>query len=192
MEAPAEVIGRLGIGPRFGLRLQPIIGIERMLLALELLLIGELFPLGLESAHRLEVRGVRPDGFDRGRGKVRRRAGRRHARDEAFEISTLLRGEIAVHALRLSARAAGQKTKRSPNGQAHRKRWHASWRPCLLGSARHWTRWVRDRAHSPEAMHMACQPIHARDFNSLPAKPSPPSPLVPPKPAPICLHDRQR
>ncbi len=42
--APAEIVGRLGKLVGGGLRLQPAVGVERVLLALELLLVGQLLP----------------------------------------------------------------------------------------------------------------------------------------------------
>src|SRR6185437_482697 len=101
--APAEIIRRhgRGVGPR--LLLQPLIGIEGMLFALELLLVGELL------ARRRDL-VLRPDmgSFGTGRFGARLVAGRSRtrkapadasdldARHEAFEIALLLVAEIAA------------------------------------------------------------------------------------------------
>ena len=53
--APAEIVRGLRRLVRLGLLLQPVVGIERMLLALELLLLGELAARGRDPVLRLEM-----------------------------------------------------------------------------------------------------------------------------------------
>src|SRR5581483_4064328 len=65
IELPAEGIGGLWIFVVGGLLLEPAIGIERMLLALELLLFGELAPGFDEAVLRAQVLGVRTGGLGR-------------------------------------------------------------------------------------------------------------------------------
>src|SRR6185312_16659575 len=104
--APAEIVRRLGIFVRRRLRLEFLIGIEGMLLALDLLLVGKLAAARDRQVLRLQRRSV-----GAGRLRCRRRRGgagsspgTRHALrglgdlkagDEAFEIALLLRLEVA-------------------------------------------------------------------------------------------------
>ena len=103
-KTPAEIVRRLRIFALGGVIFQPLVGVERMLLALELLLIGEFLAGGDDAVLRLEPGGVRPDRLGRRRGAAarRRRAGdafRRlgdlHAGDKTFQVAFLFRVEIA-------------------------------------------------------------------------------------------------
>ena len=96
--APAEIVGGLGRRVRFRLLLQPVVGVERMLLALEFFLLGELAAGSRDLVLRLEVDRVGPDGFAlAARQGAARRARCVEAGDEAFEVALLLGGEIARH-----------------------------------------------------------------------------------------------
>ena len=73
-EAPAEIVRRLRIDILGGVLLQPLVSVERMLLALELLRVGQL-AAGLEHAVlRLERGGIGADRLRRGGGKRPRQA----------------------------------------------------------------------------------------------------------------------
>ena len=72
-EAPAEIVGRLGIFVVRGLRLQPLVAVEGVLLALEFLLLGEL-AAGLEDAVlRPQMLGIGPGRLRRTRPSCRSR-----------------------------------------------------------------------------------------------------------------------
>ena len=96
--APAEIVRGLRRLVLLRLLLQPVVGVERMLLALELLLVGELAARRRDAVLRLEMDRV-------GSGRLALAAGQRAARrargveagDEAFEIAFLVGGEIAGH-----------------------------------------------------------------------------------------------
>ncbi len=76
-EPPAEIVGRLGIDVLGGVLLQPLVGVERMLLALELLRVRQL-AAGLEHAVlRLERGGIGTDRLRRGRSERPRQPGGR-------------------------------------------------------------------------------------------------------------------
>ena len=59
--APAEIVGGLRRLVLLGLLLQPLVGVERVLLALELLLVDELAAGRDRAVLRLEVDGVGAD-----------------------------------------------------------------------------------------------------------------------------------
>ncbi len=97
--APAEIVGRLRGFVLSGLLLQPLIGVERMLLALEFLLVGKL-AAGLDGAVlRFEVDRVGADRLGCGGGglAVSRRARDLEAGGEALQVALLLGREIAGH-----------------------------------------------------------------------------------------------
>ncbi len=103
VEAPAEIVGRLGRDVIGGLLLQTPIGVERVLVALELFLVRELAAglqhavlggtMGRVGADRLGRSAAGRDA--RQSGGAARRAGDLHAGDEAFEIAFLLGVKIA-------------------------------------------------------------------------------------------------
>ena len=104
--APAEIVRRLGIFVRRRLPFQFLVGVEGMLLALDLLLVGELAAGGDDAVLRLQRRGVGTDRLRRscGRGGAESSPGDGHALrslgdldagDEAFEIALLLGLEVA-------------------------------------------------------------------------------------------------
>jgi hypothetical protein len=102
-EAPAEIVRRLGILVARGLRLQALVTVERMQLALEFFLLGE-FAAGFDDAIlRARMLGIRADRLGRRRRRRRRTAGwpRRlgdlQAGHETFEIALLFGVEIAGH-----------------------------------------------------------------------------------------------
>ena len=64
-EAPAEIIRRLGIFVFGGVRLQPLVSVERMLVALELLRIGQLAARSQHAVLRLARGGLGTDRFFR-------------------------------------------------------------------------------------------------------------------------------
>ena len=113
-EAPAEIVRRLRIFVLGGLLLQPLVAVERMLLALELFLVGELAAGCEHAVLRLECRRVGADRLRR-RGAaaparaaaapamLARRLGDLHAGDEAFEIALLFGVEIAGRSARLAS-----------------------------------------------------------------------------------------
>ena len=70
-KSPAEIVGRLGIFALRRVLLQALVGVERMLLALELFLIGELAARREHAVLSLERRCVRPRWL-RHRGRVGR------------------------------------------------------------------------------------------------------------------------
>ena len=102
-KTPAEIVRRLRIFALGGVILEPLVGVERMLLALELLLIGEFLAGGEDAVLRLEPGGIGPDRLGRRRGgparRRRRNAFRRlgdlHAGDEPFQVALLFGVEIA-------------------------------------------------------------------------------------------------
>ncbi len=96
--APAEVVGGLGELVPGDLLLELAVGVERVLLALPLLLVGELLAGLLHLGLRREVLGVRAAR----RGGAGRRGLRPQPidvdpRGEAFEIALLLGREVAAH-----------------------------------------------------------------------------------------------
>src|SRR5262249_15070667 len=109
-EPPAEIVRRLRRLVLRGLRLQPLVAVEGMQLALELLLVGELAAGREHAVLRAPMRGI---GADRLHGAGRRRGGaatgtRDVARDlrdlgdlqparQPFEIALLLGLEITGH-----------------------------------------------------------------------------------------------
>src|SRR5262249_12081536 len=104
-EAPAKIIRRLGIFVRRRLRLEPLVAVEGVQLALEPLLFGELAP-GLE--HAVLCAQMRRVGAGRLRRVRATRAaalacslGDLQAGPEAFEVALLLGVEIAGHRLAL-------------------------------------------------------------------------------------------
>src|SRR4029079_1549854 len=110
VKAPAEIIGRLRRFVLRGLRLQLLVAIEGMKLALELLLVGKLLAFLHGAGLRLDCRSVLTDRLPfclRGR---RRRSTRdvarlsraprltsdQHAGRKALEITSLLGGELTT------------------------------------------------------------------------------------------------
>ena len=59
--APAEIVGRLGILVFCGVRLEPLVGVERMFVALEFLRVGQLAACGEHAILRLARSGIRTD-----------------------------------------------------------------------------------------------------------------------------------
>src|SRR5262245_42574168 len=107
-EAPAEIVVRVGRFVLRYLRLEPLIAVEGMQLALELLRIGKFLSFLDDAILCAQMRGVRADGLCRDRagssgGRAGRRCGRAgnagdlQARHEAFEIALLFRIKIARH-----------------------------------------------------------------------------------------------
>src|SRR5690606_29268276 len=138
--APAEIVRRLRIFAGLRLRLQPRIGIERMLLPLPRLLIGELLALGLDGVLRLEMRAIGPHRLARRSSASRaerlqpvRRASCLDARDKALEIALLLDGEFRAHCRSLAhaASACGSANAR-PNTRPSRR--SATGRPVRMRS----------------------------------------------------------
>jgi len=88
---PAEDILPLGIGAAFGLILQPRIGIEGVLLALALLLRGELLAFRFETRLRGEMCGIGPGGCVRSALAASAARGARglQSRGKAFEVALL-------------------------------------------------------------------------------------------------------
>src|SRR5262245_42933255 len=117
VEAPAEVVEALGELPGGRVRLEPGIGVERVLVALGLLLGGELLALGLDAGHRLQMRRIRAGWLAAADRAQRLQAGggprRLHARHEALEIALLRVGEVLATHHAASANA-------SPNASASR------------------------------------------------------------------------
>ena len=97
--APAEIIGRRRRRVVERLLLQPRIGVERMFLALELFLVGELFARGCDLVLRLDMRGFRSDRL---RIRLAGIAATEAASDpadlqpggKAFEVALLLIGKV--------------------------------------------------------------------------------------------------
>ena len=117
--APAEIVGGLRRLVLLRLLAQLRIGIERMQLALEFLLVGELAAGRDRAVLRLDVDGVGPDRLALAAPPVPLGDARgREAGHEAFEIALLVGGEIAGHvrppALSRSALALGE---RAPEGE---------------------------------------------------------------------------
>src|SRR6516225_5295570 len=98
--APAEIIGRRWRLVVLRLVLQPLIGIEWMLFALELFLVSKLLAASRDLVLRLEVNRVRPDrfGIALGSGTAATEATTDAAdlqpRGEALEVALLLVGEV--------------------------------------------------------------------------------------------------
>ncbi len=95
--APAKIVGRRWrrVGQR--LLLEPRIGIEGMLLALELLLVDELFARGQNLVLRLDVRGLRANGLGIGLRAATQAApdlADLQAGRETFEVTLLLVGKL--------------------------------------------------------------------------------------------------
>src|SRR6185437_13075134 len=100
--APAKIVRRLRIFVRRRLLLQCLVGVERLLLALDLLLIGELAATRDDAVLRLQRGGIGTDRLARGRWRAAHRAGDAldrlgdlHPGDKALEIALLLRLELA-------------------------------------------------------------------------------------------------
>ena len=97
--APAEIIRRVRRRIVERLLLQPRIGIERMLLALEFFLVGELLAGGCDLVLRLDMRGIRPGRFGIRLAGVAAAEAAPHPADlqaggKAFEVAFLLVGKI--------------------------------------------------------------------------------------------------
>src|SRR4051812_8071729 len=90
--APAEVVGRLRRSIARGLLLEPAVSVERMLLALELLLVVELAACRDGAVLRRDMLGIGP-GWNLGFAAAEPAAGARdlQPRREAFEVALLLR-----------------------------------------------------------------------------------------------------
>src|SRR5262249_6581276 len=104
-EAPTEIVIRFGRLVCCRLCLEFFIAVERVQIALELLLIGQLLTVLEKAILRLEMRRVGTDRLRRSGGRRRRDRTRRQAADrtsglqtrcEAFQIALLLGREIAV------------------------------------------------------------------------------------------------
>ena len=121
--APAEIVRRLGVLVVRRLRLQPVVAVERMQFALELLLFGKL-AAGLENAVLgAQMRGVGAGRFGSGRalrgGDAAIRAGGLgdlQARNETFQVTLLLGVEIAGHRSRCWFACATRMAKHRANG----------------------------------------------------------------------------
>ena len=96
--APAEIVRRVRRRIVERLLLQPRIGIERMLLALELFLVDELLAGGCDLVLRLDVRGLRPARLGiRLAGAAAEAApypADLQAGGKAFEVALLLVGKV--------------------------------------------------------------------------------------------------
>ena len=117
--APAEIVRRLGIFVARGLRLEPCIAVEGVLLALEFFLLGKLAAGFDHAVLRAQMLGVGPARFGCSRrvsragdaaglahGLVARSIGTPsfgdlQARHEPFKVALLLGVEVAGHQLRL-------------------------------------------------------------------------------------------
>ena len=104
-EAPAEIIGGLGIFVACRLRLEPFVAVEGVQFTLEFLLLGKL-AAGLEHPLlRAQMCGVRAARLRRpgarGAALDARGLGDLQAGDEAFEVALLFGAEIAGHGLLL-------------------------------------------------------------------------------------------
>ncbi len=86
---PAKIVRRLRIFPFGRVFLQPFVGVERMLLALEFLRIGKFAAAGENAVLRLEARRVRSGRL----GGSRRIAGGRHAADALCRLGDLHAGD---------------------------------------------------------------------------------------------------
>ena len=97
--APAEIVRRLGRFVLARLLLQPLVGVEWMLLALEFLLVGELAAGRRDSSCALMWIASGPVGSARPplRSLAARGARRVEAGHEAFEVALLVGREIAGH-----------------------------------------------------------------------------------------------
>jgi hypothetical protein len=97
--APTEIIGRLRILVFRGVRLEPLVRVEGMLVALEFFRIRQLAAGGEHAILCLARGGLGTDRLDRQRvrgcANSLRRLGDLQARDEAFEISLLFGLEVA-------------------------------------------------------------------------------------------------
>jgi hypothetical protein len=96
------------------LLLEPVIGVEGMLLALEFFLLGELAAAPMHAILRLEWMASGPVGFAARRRGVPWPRARPAIRDEAFEIAFLVGAEIAGH------QAASRVPKARPNARSSR------------------------------------------------------------------------
>ena len=96
--APAEIVRRLGWLVLCGLILQAWIGVEWVLVALELLLLRQLPARRQYAVLRLAMDCIRPDWLACGRRRAGTgRARRGEAGDETLQVALLLRREIAGH-----------------------------------------------------------------------------------------------
>src|SRR5689334_22034190 len=96
--APAEVVGWLGRFVLVGLVLEPGIGVERVLLALELFLLRELAAAGNRLVLRQQMLGVGARrNARRGFARAARRARDLEAGGEPLQIALLLWREVPGH-----------------------------------------------------------------------------------------------
>ena len=119
IEAPAEIVGGLGRLVAARLILQALIGIERMLLALEFLLVGELAAGRNDAVLRPDVHRIRTRRLGFRRRAAPRCPGGGQAGHEAFEVALLVGAEVAGHG---PPHAAMRSTRLRPNTRSLRIR----------------------------------------------------------------------